>query len=59
MNIKIFEHQVEPISFTHRHFALFPTFVKEAHPTLSREYLIWFDWYETDERYRGKWLITK
>ena len=57
MIIKIFEHRIEPESYTTRHFALFPTIVKEAHPTLKRRFLIWFEWYETDTRYPGKWLI--
>ena len=40
-----------PIAYS---FALFPTVVQEDHPTESRKWLIWLEWYETDERFDGK-----
>lgn len=36
-------------------FALFPTLVGETHPTESRVWLIWWEWYEI--KINRKWLI--
>lgn len=45
MRQKVYEEEISPKGVP-KYFALFPTFVWQAHPTHNIKWLIWLEWYE-------------